>query len=1163
MTDREKLTIESLEVQRAPGFETDGFAIEDTSPDINLVHGPNAAGKTTTANAIESLLWPSTADGGERLTGHFKLDGESWRVNVEGGSANYQRDGQEASAPALPGTQQRDRYRLSLHDLLQRETRDEHFAETIERESAGGFDLAGAADELDYGGGPITRGKGVYQDAKQAIEQWREARSAASDLEERRSRLSKLQRQLEAAKAARKKQEAIEAAIDFREANKEHEEAVAGLESFPDVLERVDGDEVDELDAIEAELDECEEQLEEAQEMREEARSEIESLGLEDLDLTDSDIQGFKEQRDRIRELSNQIDDLEAGLEDQKARRESAREDVPLDLDTADLENLEPAAWSAVSDFARKAQEVRAARHTRQRVEDWGVESDSESPTSSADTKTLDRGRNALESWLLANPKTDTGTGSNAAFRIGAVAGLVVSLAGVALGALVNPLLFAVVVLGVVLAAYGYQHREGPETGDSERKAHRETFEQTDLEPPEEWTTEGVRDRLLELYDTVAEQAVVEERQQRKEAILGEYDVEDLEGDLEERREQFREQVGTAPEMTDIELVVIAARVTDWQQAHDEVLGTKERLEETRAKLEGIREDLQEDLDPYGYDEITDTADATQSIRDLESRLKNHEKAVRDRDEATDTIETTEAAIADLKNDRETLFDNLDLDDGDREELESLCAQVDDYDEAKERVNDTEVILEERQENLQTLPAYEPELEERPIDDLREALEEAKERAAEHDELQERIADIQADIRQAKADTTVEEAIQEKDRALGALEEQLVDDQASMVGEVLVDHVQSETVDANRPAVFKRAAEILATITHGRYRLDLEDGENTFRAYDTTKERGFALEELSSGTRIQVLLAVRLAFVDEHEQGPRPPICFDETLANTDDRRAEVIVDSLLELAKDGRQLFYFTAQGDEVAKWESAIKATEGVEGTTIDLAAVRDLDGGIQIDAIPDGTAITQDPPDPADHDHASYGDALDVDGFDPNAGAGTAHLWYVVEEPELLYDFLDLGIERWGQLENLLERGRDGVVPADDDAIERIRQNAAALEAFVTAWNVGRGEPVDRSVLEATSAVSGNFIDRVSELARELNGDGSALVEALRDGQVNRFRRGKAEDLEDYLRENDYIVPRDSLPSEDIRLRVVERLIQEGVDRDEAGDQADAVLTRLSAT
>lgn len=39
---------------------------------------------------------------------------------------------------------------------------------------------------------------------------------------------------------------------------------------------------------------------------------------------------------------------------------------------------------------------------------------------------------------------------------------------------------------------------------------------------------------------------------------------------------------------------------------------------------------------------------------------------------------------------------------------------------------------------------------------------------------------------------------------------------------------------------------------------------------------------------------------------------------------------------------------------------------------------------------------------------------------------------------------------------------------------QQNAAALEEFMQCWCIGRGDPIDREVLEASGAVSDRFID-----------------------------------------------------------------------------------------
>jgi len=53
----------------------------------------------------------------------------------------------------------------------------------------------------------------------------------------------------------------------------------------------------------------------------------------------------------------------------------------------------------------------------------------------------------------------------------------------------------------------------------------------------------------------------------------------------------------------------------------------------------------------------------------------------------------------------------------------------------------------------------------------------------------------------------------------------------------------------------------------------------------------------------------------------------------------------MIELARNGRQVFYFTAQGDEVAKWTAALESTNGVDHEIVDLATVRDVDDTVHI--------------------------------------------------------------------------------------------------------------------------------------------------------------------------------------------------------------------------
>lgn len=1155
--ETDPLTLNEIDVVRAPGFESEGFSVDDVSPGVNIVHGPNAAGKTTLAKSLQWLLWPDACADYATLIGTLSLNGDEWRVELDGGRVTYQRDGQEANGPTLPPEDQRDRYLLSLHDLLQHDTRNETFAETIERESAGGYDLSAAHTELGYDDSPSTRRKNVVKEAENAVKEWRDAQSAVTELRREQDRLSRLRDELEEAKDAKTEVDLFDQAIEYVKAQNDLQDAKSRLEEFPDVLEHVDGDEFDEVSELESEIQEWEEKRRKAEQSRNEARAQLKEVDLPDDGISDGQIEQLKAIKDDLKSAEERKRNLESDLEGAKHARANARQDIPLNVDQTDLVELEPVTWKDVSQFARRAEQVRAKRKSQAAIEDHFDETD----WPNVDPSSLQRGCQALEQWL-ATPAPATPTTDNTAFRIALVSSALLSVAGIALGLLVHPLFFVTLLAAASVFLYGYMNRTETDSNHNPRSPHRESFEQTGLTAPASWTEEDVRARLVELYEALAQHEVAEKQEQLYKTLTP--DQEELEAakqTLEETRAELQSQLGAAPDTTDVELTVLTKRVLDWQEAHDEVVDLQAKLETVTDQLAACRNQLREELEPYGYDNITDAVTAVKAIRDLERRKSTHEKAQQTLSRETETIEEADEKIEALESEWESIFLELDLEPGDHDTLRALCEQVGEYEKAVREVEDAQVLAQKEKKDLKEFEEYDPSLEEQTIPELENERREAAAVADNYDDIRDEITEIETKIDQAKRDDTVETAIAEKERALDALREQLEDDCAAMVGDVLVDYVQETTLEAGRPDVFQRAREILATITRGRYRLDFDEDETSFRAFDTAKQKGFGLDELSSGTRLQVLLSVRIAFVEQQEHGVRLPLVLDETLANSDDLRADVIIESVIELAREGRQVFYLTAQGDEVAKWCDALDGTTTVDHAVIDLADARDLDRRVKVPDVAATDSLHPEPPSPDEYDHESYGEALDVPSFNPHRGVEAAHLWYVVDDVETLYKLLKLGIERWGQLNNLLERGRGESVIDDADRLLRIKQNADALDAFVQAWKVGRGKPVDRQVLEDSGAVSNTFIDEVTELAESVNGDAERIIEALRDGQVDRFRSDKTDELETYFEENGYIEPTKPLTDDQIRLRVVERFLESDISQTEANDRTTELLSRLN--
>jgi uncharacterized protein YhaN len=80
---------------------------------------------------------------------------------------------------------------------------------------------------------------------------------------------------------------------------------------------------------------------------------------------------------------------------------------------------------------------------------------------------------------------------------------------------------------------------------------------------------------------------------------------------------------------------------------------------------------------------------------------------------------------------------------------------------------------------------------------------------------------------------------------------------------LLLSQVRGQTERSFQPEVLRRSSDWLARITSQRYTLSV--GPKGFAAYDTILQQSFSLDELSSGTKVQLLFAVRMAFLEMQE----------------------------------------------------------------------------------------------------------------------------------------------------------------------------------------------------------------------------------------------------------------------------------------------------------
>ena len=1144
------LWFEELRLRRMPGFETEGFTLAGLSPGINLIHGPNGSGKSTTARAIARLLWPSLAQA-ERvsLSGRFRLGGAEWEVEVEGGRGVHRRGGAECPAPVLPPMEGHERYRLSLHDLLRE--RDESFASAIVHESAGGYNVRRAAEALEPR--EIRNRRTAEQEA---LERAR-AELDAAVAEQRRLReselhLEELREQKAAAERAMARVGLLEAALEHAAARATESDVRVELERFPMAMGRVGGDEYERLCALRERLRKVGEEAARAEEAAAEARAAIGGSGIPESALETELLHGLEQDWEALREAEREAAQSARARAAAEAKLADERGRVPGALDDARLVALDAGAMRRLAAFARRAEEVRAQR--------MGLEAQLAvlgEPRAEVNVDRLDDGVRILQRWLSQPAPAADGPVVRRVRGAGLAAALLLVALGVGLGIMVSPWYAAVAVAGAVLL-WLLRAPSAPPAPDA-REVHRADYGRLGLEEPAVWEPEAVEAVLAGLRERAADGRTAEDVERRRREVQERWrGTMEVERELEAEREELAGRLGVEPGIDAGMLTVLAEALSRWQAAHAELEARGREYALAVEQAEQKAGELRARLAPLGFSSLATSGEIAGAIQTFRARRQALEGARRDLEEAQRTRRRLAEEQGEREEEMRKIFTTLGLDPDADDTVRDWCEWRAAYLKARDGHLAAESALQRSHSRL-LAQGGDDALTARPLAELEVEIGEERARAARRDEAADQISRTEALVEEAKRAHNIEEALARVEAAEDALREARERDTRSAIARELLAYLERATRDHHLPAVFHRAREIFARITHGRYTLRLrQEQDPQFLALDNQERRERTLDELSSGSRVQLLMAVRIAFVERQEQGVKLPLILDEVLGNTDDERARAVMEATLELARQGRQIFYFTAQADEVARWRALVGAPgAGVELNEIDLLRARGLERALEIPALM--PAVRRLPPAPEGAGHAEYGRRLGVPRLDrATVEPSVVHLWYLVEEPEVLHRLLLIGPDRWGPLEALM---RDGGRPLVDDRLhEELRLYGRALEGFCEAARIGVGLPVDRGALEDSGAVSAVFLGRLEELTRSVGGEGGRLMEALEQGLVTGFRRNKLDDLRSYLQECGYLPENAPLGLAEVRMKVMARVAAEVQAGQVAIDRLDRLVGRL---
>ena len=1133
------MKLKRLAIDRLPGI-SHPFEIEAAGAGFHVVFGPNGIGKSSICRAVEGLYWEDRGRSrATSVTGRFEMDGETWWGEREGARTRWQRGDENNVSPNLPASHHSRCFFLNLRDLID-PSRDgtADIASEIRRQMAGGFDLDKIALEL-FTGVSAQRSRRQRNDFDKAAGNVQEAVGRHADLQRRADALGELRTQLHDAETATHRLTLVERALGLARRREELAGIVERIKALPAALANLTGKEVEEVERQQAHLDRFTERARSLERELGEAREARRETGLAG-PLDQADLVAWRENADELERLDVAL--AAAGNERGVARGRLRAAWHAMGGGDVDKVALTLPEHAQLFEFLRSSQaidaRVVAVRERLRLLERVDVPSDGW-----RGIETLREATDALRSWLRASEP------DSPAVRVRArwpwlLAALVLLSASVGLAVLVDPSLIQLAAwgVGIAVAVLVLGNRR---TSRAARNAARAAFETLGLEEPDEWEIPSVESRLRSLEGETGELLAslqrARDRDVERQALESELEgLSEQRRTVDARRQDLKARLGLDALPPDAELV-------DFARALDQLRLARSDNEAAAGKVSGLEErhaallaELTDVLERHGEPRPTSAATAGARLNNLADRNSRLVRAISDERAVTGQLEENSAAREGALGSIRKIYSEAAVKEGDLGGLVSLLSSLPRYHE----LNSERTSLEGQigLDCTELEKAGEPELAECDALSLVPLKESLTSMAIRAGGLRSEIAEITASINEATRSRALQDFIAVREDARAKLRDLRDEALYAKAGRFLIDAVEEEYEQTRMPRVLERARDHFSGFTYHNYdlRLGTDEGPPRLLAVELRSGEARELDELSDGTRAQLLLAARIAFAEQVEQGAVLPLFLDEALDQSDPGRFEAIVRSLGRVGRDqGRQIFYFTSDPLDVERIRDAL----GKEDCGI--AAAIDL-GRIRTNAVSVGGqhALTIDPgptvPAPEGLSPEEYGAALGVPAFRPALGYAEQHFFYVLwDDLNLLHDLLSNGIERAGQWKTvsgtpLAERlGSRSMVPPE------IPSRLDLLQVFCGLWQQGRGRCVGREALEDSGVLTERFLDDVVSIARELDGDAERLVAALgesRDPRLRGFRRSSVEGLKRHLIENGYLDDRPILAEGELQLRAL---------------------------
>ncbi len=1137
------MKLRNLLIKRAPGFDKGGPELRDMAAGLNIVSGDNGSGKTTTCRAARALLWPQSA--GRRSDVDIIGD---WELNAgQGLHVELNHAGLSVSPGALPPVPEAavaDCYTITVDNLFDGSQADKSLAEKLVQEMAGGYDLAKTRGQCAFDLG-ARHGQNESKALQNARKELMQMQAEQAELQLKEDGLDDLRRQKENASTERENVRILQHSLKYREAKEELTQAQIAVDGFPAEMERVVGDEVKKLKLLRKDLEHQGDLKTNAAETLAESRRNLTSCNFEKETPTQSDIARCEAVARKAEQTESQISTIKGELQSAQNRLQSAATALRKVGPKEALEKLEA---QDTDDIAQLYGQTEKVRDQKREIEIRKEALQSAKPDFSSEI--LSSGMAALRDWLRQTEAPSPLADKTKKIILAGVG--LAAIISVALAFLLSPVALITFAPLILIAFFVLRKSE---TAPDMRGPMQRRYEEANLPRIDKWETQVVMDALAELELLRSESIQFEKnRELIKEKDIKLKRLDDEMRVIDEKWQKLRDALGLSLEYSEFSLVQLSERLAAFHKADDDVRAMNARIDAMQNELAESINSASEYIEGFGGARVDDAVSASAALADLRRRLDTYDRSVREISSAEKSLAAADKRIDELRVRVAVIFTGLGLGQGDEAQLHQRIEMLEDYRKAGKRLRDAQSKEKTMKEFLGDNTDY--------VDLSQEETEtrisEAQSRADRYDEIIDTISKIENRIEDALNERDLENALDRVTQAKEILREKRDQALFAAAGDFLMDELDRQYRQEAQPAVVKEAVRLFADFTHGRYELQTDpaqsSGDDFFRALDTGTGRLLGLRALSRGTRMQLLLAARVAFARHAELGEPIPLFLDEALTNSDPERFRAVAQSLLHLAQnEKRQIIYFTCRPEDARAWELLADefATQKPAHFNLDELAGRKK---AQQSPLPDASDVTQSIPAPDGRSMDEYGRALDVPDFDPGQIFSATHIFHMLDDPKRLFHFLKLNVRLWGQAETLRRYGSGGVIGLDDEW-KKMSARADLLKAISEAWFVGRGIPLSAQILR-DGGVTDTFFDRVYALSESLDHDAARLLQALSDGQVPRFKSSVVENLKSHFIDKGFLDETPRLSNDEAYARVLAEM-RDHVAKDAIGAERIAEL------